>query len=419
MFFWSAFPFVRITVALALGIIASVFLPQYQVEVLGLCFFSILFFIGSSFINKQWFLKANWVFGLILVVLSFSLGYLRLAFENREGRNVNFSKNIHIAAYRAQVITQPIQKGKYFRSTVKISSILDVSWKPTSYKINLYTKSHERPFEYGDEILVKGTPQQVKGPQNPEEFNYKRYLTFLTIYQQHFIDTSKVNVLSSDNGNMLIAKSLHLRNMFSALLEKHIKEPNELAIAKALLLGNKDELDDEIKNVYAASGAMHVLAVSGLHVGIIYFVILYLLRIVPKEYRKEWLIAVVAIPLLWSYAFITGLSPSVLRAVTLFSVMAIGKSMNRHASMVNMLGVSAFILLVFNPYLLMQVGFQLSYIAVLGIIFIYPQVRKLLMPSNRVWVFFWDVTSISFAAQLATFPFIILYFHRFPTYFFV
>lgn len=419
MFFWSAYPFVRITIAFAFGIAASVFLPAYQNLIFLLLLLSLLFLTSSYLFKKEWFLNANWIFGLILVLLSFTLGYARLVFAQQDVKHVFFAEDSKVLAYRAIVATQSIQKGKYFRSTVRINSVLDSIWKPTSYKINLYVKSGFQPFNYGDEILIKGTPKQLKDPKNPDEFNYKRYLTFLTVYQQHFTDSSKTKVLSSGNGNVLITKSLALRNRFSALLEKHINEPNELAIAKALLLGNKDELTDEVKTVYAASGAMHVLAVSGLHVGIIYFVILFVLKLVPNQYRKEWLVAVIAIPLLWSYAFITGLSPSVLRAVTLFSIIAIGNSMNRRSSMVNMLAVSAFILLIFNPYLLMQVGFQLSYIAVLGIIFIYPQIRKLLMPSRRIWIFFWDVTSISIAAQLATFPLSILYFHRFPPYFLV
>lgn len=415
MYFWTSFPFVRISIAFCLGIVGAVFIPDIAFGLWVLVITGMLFFMFSAFLKPAVFFRYNWVYGLMLISISFSLGYLRL--DDFRMKRPNTPSEID--SYRAKIISEPIKKGAFFKSIVQLNSAKNSEWKSNTQKINLYVKSGKMPFAYGDEIIVKGTPVDIKGPQNPDEFNYKRYLSFLNIHQQHFIDSSSLKIISARNGNSLIAASLRQRTKFASLLEKHIKQPKELAIAKALLLGNKSELDDDIKNTYAASGAMHVLAVSGLHVGIIYLIILYLLKIVPKEYRKPWLVAIIAVPLLWGYAFITGLSPSVLRAVTLFTIIAIGNSMNRRASMVNMLAASAVVLLIYNPYLLMQVGFQLSYVAVLGIVFIYPQIKKLWMPTNWGTIFFWDVISISIAAQIATFPLSILYFHRFPPYFIV
>ncbi len=416
MFFWSQFPFVRITVAFCLGIIASVFLAGHQ-EIAFVCIaMGSLLLIVSKFFNASIFLKHNWAFGLTLVLLSFSVGYVRLFIESKPASIIPTER---IIAYQGLVISQPIQKGDFSKAVVEISKVKDSVWRSLTYRVNLYVRTDSVHYAYGDLILVQGNPTELSPPQNPDEFNYKRYLSFLTIYQQHFTESSSLHVISSDNGNVLIATSLKQRDRFSNLLDSSIKEPKERAIAKALLLGNKNELDDEIINTYAASGAMHVLAVSGLHVGIIYAIILWLFSLLPVYYQKKWLIAVVSIPLLWGYAFITGLSPSVLRAVTLFSIMAIGSSFNRRTNMVNLLAVSAFVLLLFKPYLLMQVGFQLSYIAVLGIIFIYPQIRQLWVPTRQVYIFFWDIISISIAAQIATFPLSILYFHRFPPYFLI
>ena len=415
MFFWTSFPFVRISIAFCLGIAGAVFIVDIASIVWVLAITGLVFLVISAFLKSTIFLNYNWLYGLVLISISCSLGYLRL-----DGFRVNNPNSQNeIISYQAKVVSEPIKKGAFFKSIVQLSFAKNREWKPNTQKINLYVKSGKLPFRYGDEIMVAGKPSTIKGPQNPEEFNYKRYLSFLNIYQQHFIDSSSLKIISSGNGNPLIAASLRQRAKFARLLETYITQPKELAIAKALLLGNKSELDDDIKNTYAASGAMHVLAVSGLHVGIIYLIILYLLKIVPESYRKPWLVAMIAIPLLWGYAFITGLSPSVLRAVTLFTIIAVGNSMNRRASMVNLLAASAVVLLIYNPYLLMQVGFQLSYVAVLGIIFIYPQVRKFWMPTNWGLIFFWDVVSISIAAQIATFPLSILYFHRFPPYFIV
>ncbi|MCB0497829.1 MAG: ComEC/Rec2 family competence protein [Cyclobacteriaceae bacterium] len=419
MFFWSRFPFVRIVVLFMAGIVLSVFVPGYQamttVTVIALGGILVLF----HFAKRKLFFHYNWLYGLLIVALSFSLGYLRLYVARQNTFSNHLINQKDVTAYKAVVVSKPVQKGKFFRSTVKLESGKTEKWQPITGNINLYVKSAETPFNYGDELLITGTPQLVAGPMNPEEFNYKRYLSFLNVFHQQFADSSHVYVLSHNNGNPVIAASLKLRAYFSSVLLQNVHGTKELAIANALLLGNKDELDDDIKDTYAASGAMHVLAVSGLHVGIIYYIILTILKHTLRKRRKEWMVAVVAIPLLWGYAFVTGLSPSVLRAVTLFSILALGRATGRSGGMVNMLAVTAFIMLVFDPFLLMQVGFQLSFVAVLGIIYIYPLIRKQVMPSKRVWIFIWDVTAISLAAQLATFPLSVLYFHRFAPYFLV
>lgn len=419
MFFWSRFPFVRIVVLFIAGIILSVFAPGYQLTFAIASIGLVVLVLGLHLFKRSLFLKYNWLYGLLIVSLSFLLGYLRLFVSREDVENNHLVYQEGVTAYKAIVVTQPSHKGGFFLATLELESAKDEKWNSVSGKVNVYVRSEKEPFAYGDELLVLGTPQLVSGPKNPEEFNYKRYLSFLNVFHQQFADSSSVMVLSSNHGNPLITSSLKLRAHFSALLKQYVHGEKELAIANALLLGNKDELDDKIKDTYAASGAMHVLAVSGLHVGIIYVIILFVLKFVLRERKKEWMVAVVAIPLLWGYAFVTGLSPSVLRAVTLFSILAFGRAMGRSGGMVNMLAVSAFILLVFNPFLLMQVGFQLSYVAVLGIIFIYPQVRKLLMPSQWIWIAVWDITAISIAAQIATFPLSVLYFHRFAPYFLV
>lgn len=402
-----------------LGIVCSVFMPGFQVIAATAASVLMILLIVFSFLKRKLFLKFNWFYGLIIVWLCFGIGYLRLFTEKDDTKTNHLMHYEDIEAYRAVVVSQPVQKGKFYRSTIRLKSAKTKEWEPAIGKVNLYVRASQLPFRYGDELLVEGRPQRVSGPKNPEEFNYRRYLSFLNVFHQQFADSMDVHILSHEQANAFISTSIRVRSYFSSLLHQYIEGNKELAIANALLLGNKDELDNEIKNTYAASGAMHVLAVSGLHVGIIYLIILVVLKYTLRERKKEWIVAVVAIPLLWGYAFITGLSPSVLRAVTLFSILALGRAVGRKADMVNMLAVSAFILLMYNPFLLMQVGFQLSYVAVLGIIYIYPIVRKLWMPSSRLCIFIWDITAISIAAQVATFPLSILYFHRFAPYFLV
>ncbi|MBN1820838.1 MAG: ComEC/Rec2 family competence protein, partial [Prolixibacteraceae bacterium] len=185
----------------------------------------------------------------------------------------------------------------------------------------------------------------------------------------------------------------------------------------ALTLGYKDALDPETKEVYSSCGAMHVLAVSGLHVGIIYLAINFLIGFLKRLKTGRYLFIIITITILWFYALLTGLSPSVLRSALMFSVLITGENLRRPVNIYNSLAVSAFILLFFNPNLIFETGFQLSYSAVAGIVFFQPKINNLFNPGNFVLKYSWSLFSVSLAAQLSTFPLTIYYFHQFPFYF--
>ena len=215
-----------------------------------------------------------------------------------------------------------------------------------------------------------------------------------------------------------MAKSIQARNYCAELLRGRISDPDARGVLLAITLGVKDELDNELQTSFSAAGAMHVLAVSGLHVGIIYGIILLLFRQLKlNSWNRRWLVAFISIVLLWCYAFITGLSPSVLRAVTMFSFVAIAKAKNTNSSIYNTLAASAFVLLCWNPYLIMSVGFQLSYLAVFGIVYLQPKFYNLFDIHNYWLDKVWAISCVSLAAQIATAPLSILYFHQFPSYF--
>ena len=182
-------------------------------------------------------------------------------------------------------------------------------------------------------------------------------------------------------------------------------------------MGVTDGLDNELLNAYAATGAMHVLSVSGLHVGIIYWMILLLFKPFQKIKSATWILAGLSLLILWAYAFVTGISPSVLRAVTMFSFVAIARTWNQQTNIYNILAASAFCLLLYDPYMIMSVGFQLSYLAVLGIVSLQPGLYRLWEPKHRFWDEVWKISAVSIAAQLATFSLGLLYFHQFPNYF--
>ena len=209
-----------------------------------------------------------------------------------------------------------------------------------------------------------------------------------------------------------------MRDKLLNILKENGLKNNELAVASALILGYKDDLGEELKHSYSSAGATHVLAVSGLHVGIIFLVLNFLLNILDKNDRFKISKAILLICFLWAYATITGLSPSVVRAATMFSFVTIGKSFGKSSSIYNTLCASAFVLLVYNPYLIMEVGFQLSYLAVVGIVYFQSIIYKWIYVKNKFLKYIWMITSVSIAAQLTTFPLGLLYLHQSPTYLF-
>ena len=256
----------------------------------------------------------------------------------------------------------------------------------------------------------------MEPPKNPQEFDYKKYLENRSIYQQGYLACDDWRLLDSKSKGLDVFANDARQFLLSSLKSNGI-EGDQYAIASALILGSKDELDFEVKQAYATAGAMHVLAVSGLHVGIIFLILNTLLSILDTSKKGRTVKAIILLIALWSYALITGLSPSVLRAATMFSFVIIGTVLNRKSSIYNTLAASAFFLLIINPNLLFEVGFQLSYIAVLGIVYLQPLIYKRIY--TRWWLLdkIWAITAVSIAAQIATLPLTLYYFNQFPVYF--
>ncbi|HEY3429993.1 MAG TPA: ComEC/Rec2 family competence protein, partial [Cyclobacteriaceae bacterium] len=292
-------------------------------------------------------------------------------------------------------------------------------WVERSGKVLLYfsKRAFQNPFQYGDVVLVNGNPVLVPDPANPGEFDYKRFLTYRKIYHQHFISVGDALKIGNEPPFSIMAYSIKARVWAEGVLKKYLKGEREQATASALVLGVSDGLDNDLIGAYAATGSLHVLSVSGLHVGIIYWLILLFLRPLQKTTTGKWTLAFISIVVLWGYAFVTGLSPSVLRAVTMFSFVAVASPWTKRTNIYNTLAASAFCLLLYEPYLIMSVGFQLSYLAVIGIVYLQPLFSRLWEPKQWLWDNIWQITCVSIAAQLATFALGILYFHQFPVYF--
>jgi competence protein ComEC len=421
MFQWIPYVFVRYTIFLIAGIITGVYLgPVLPLSglAMGVVCLLFLYFVGFTVLKSP--RSRAWLGMLALPFFSF-FGYTYLLVysdQYRPNHLVHLAEEI--AFYRAEVVEPAEKKGKTWRVTVWVYEVqLANEWVATHGKSFLYLSvgDEQKLPVYGDHLLVSGTPTELPFPANPYEFNYKRFLTFQNIFHQHFVKEGTWMIFDHTPRSKIMATSYKVRAWAKGVMETYVQGERERDIALALVLGIKEGLDQEIKNSYSAAGAMHVLAVSGLHVGIVYGILLLFFGKLQHHARGKWALAVLSLLILWFYAFVTGLSPSVLRAVTMFSFIVVARATGFTTNIYNTLAASAFILLLYNPFLIMSVGFQLSYMAVFGIVYLHPIIYRSFTFSGWLPDKIWTITCVSLAAQLATFPLGLLYYHQFPTYF--
>lgn len=284
-------------------------------------------------------------------------------------------------------------------------------------KILLYASDSisNTKIEPGDEIIFTAQLREISNSKNPGEFDFKKYMQRTGIRYQAYVyePVTKSGIVQYSVKTI----ALNLRTKLMKLYREAGIDGDEYAVLGALTLGDTNYISNEVRNSFAASGAMHVLSVSGLHVGIIFIVLNFLFSPMNKKPALKPFKVLFLLLSLWFYAFITGLSPSVLRSASMFSFLVIGDNLNRRTNTYNTLAVSACLLLLINPSTLFNIGFQLSYLAVASIVFFQPKFSALITTKNKASKYFWDLITVSLAAQLGTTPISLLYFHQFPSYF--
>ncbi len=376
-----------------------------------------LFFIFKSLGSSY---KRSWVFGIFLNVF-LCLSGMALSL-NKQAKTLSINNNVESGVIVANIIEPVSEKPNSVKAVINIAAIKsNKNWYATSGKAIVYFEkdSLSKQLEMGDKIIFEPKLNDIKNTNNPYEFNYKRYLFFHLITKQAYLKSNSWRLLKKEKGNLLQYYANKIRNKLLRIYEENGIAGDELSIASALTLGYKDKLDEEIKRSYSSAGAMHVLAVSGLHVGIIYLVFNAIFFFFEKNKTGRIIKTILLLLILWSYACITGLSPSVMRASTMFSFIIIAKTYNRKTNIYNTLAASAFFLILINPFIITEVGFQLSYMAVLSIVFFQPKMYKWISFKYKFLDKAWALFTVSVAAQLGTAPIGMYYFHQFPNYFFI
>ncbi len=343
-----------------------------------------------------------------------------LLHQHRQATRPSHLANLtgNIQCYQGTIVSEVQEKANHYKAELAVASVkINSRWKPAEGKVLVYLAKSSPTPQYGDKILLKGSPQKVPPPANPGEFDYQGYLAIGQIHHQHFAKEAQFMLVGHHEPNPVFAASLRVRERAKNVFRRFITTPREYAIAVGLVLGLREGMDEELKAAYASAGAMHVLAVSGAHVVIVFWIVASLLGFLKKIPRGRWVFAATSLLLLWFYAFVTGLSSSVLRAVVMFSFVIIADVAGREKSNYNFLAASAFFLLCANPWFVLDVGFQLSYAAVLGIIYLHPRIYAWFDCKTLVMDKIGGMTSTCLAAQIGVLPFTLFYFHQFPVYF--
>jgi competence protein ComEC len=402
-------PFFFLFIPLVAGILFQYYL---KIRYLDIVFFStgVLTMLLSYFVlgNKQFSLR--WVFGLGVVLAIVGIGISTTSYRQQLSDFVFTHK---AAMYRAIVTDSPQEKAK---TTAYTAFLPEENRQIVCYfQRDSLISCRLQP---GDEFLFYGEIQPFRNIGNPDDFDYIRYM-----YNKNFVGSTYI---SSDSyiktGKVSFSpkyQALRCRQVILNFYKSLGFNDTEYAVLCALTLGYQNDLSDDLKQGFRTTGTVHVLSVSGLHVGIIYMMIAFLLGFINRGASYYWLRPFFIILLLWVYAFITGLSPSVVRASTMLSVFCASEMFSRKSFPMHALFIAVFFMLLVNPFSLFDIGFQLSFISVFSILYLHPKASGLIKIENKYLKSVWQMFTLSMVAQLATFPVCLYYFGTFSTYFFL
>ena len=385
---------------------------QFYTQIWILGFLKLFLFILLLIISLI-FLRNKKGITCISIILFFFIGisavYVQDA-RNFKNHYRHFSKaETKVVLKISKVLKSGFYQDKYVAEVIQI----DTTKTRGAVLLNIQKDSIKALLTIDDQILVNTTFKTVSPSLNPNQFNYKRYLARQGIHHQLLIKSTQFLKLSSTT-NFLVGISEKFRNNIQQSLLKHNFKRDELAVVSALLLGQRQDISRELLADYAGAGAIHILAVSGLHVGIILLILSFLFKPLEQFKNGNYVKAFCIVLLLWMFAFIAGLSASVVRAVTMFTFIAIGQSLQRKKVVTFSLISSMLFLLIINPMFLFNVGFQLSYLAVFGIIWVQPKLVAIYSPRFLISKKVWQLITVSMAAQVGILPLSIYYFHQFP-----
>lgn len=421
IYIWKKAPFFRLLLSLIAGIIAGYYLRIPLDYLLSAGTILILLIIGFSFLPKSFRFRFRFLQGFALQLIICITGMLLVWTQDVRHKTNWYGNNLDNAkALVVRIIAPPEEKAKSIKVMAEILSLenKDSSIKADGKVLLYFSKDSLLPeLQYGQVLAIKNKLVPITNSGNPGAFDYKRYLAFQQIHHQAFLRNSDFTVSSLTLQNRFWNWVFASRNYVLNVLQNNIPSEQESSLASALVIGYRGHLDKDLIQAYSNAGVVHLIAISGLHLAVIYGLLLWLtLRIPLLKSSPIWRVLFILF-CLWFFSFLTGSPPSVMRAALMFSFISLGTLFQKHGSIFNSMAVSAFLLLCYDPFLLWNVGFQLSYLAVLGIVICQKPIYHWFYFKNKVGDYLWAMASVSIAAQIFTIPLCFFYFHQLPLLF--
>lgn len=408
--FSSNYAVLKLLFWILLGVFSAYFIsfPKIFVFIFLLCF--ILNLVIILFLKrKPTILKQKW--SSVLVFFNyFYIGFILTTCQwSHPFSNIDSPIWKMEREYKAQIVDLPQVRERSVKLIVKTMDQL----------VLLYVAkdSNALQLQYGDQIQFTGQLQQISPPQNPMGFDYRKYMKQRGVELTLYLPAGKWEKIGTNQGSWIKRESIKTQQKLTQILQNSSLSKDQFSIAAAILLGFDDTMEPELKTKYSNAGVSHILCVSGLHVGIIFMIVNYLLFPLQHSKRGKLIRTIILFVVIWVYASITGLSPSVMRSATMFSFVLFGKLVIRKTNVFQSLYTSLFILLISNPLLIFDLGFQLSYLAVFSIVIFQKPIQELWSPKTYLGNYFWGLATVSISAQILTSPISIFYFHQFPNYF--
>lgn len=358
-------------------------------------------------------------FGWLVALLSIALGFSTAAFHQDSRSRLHYSNltEDQVTYHFQLTLHEKLKSTKKNQRYVAIIKSINHRKSQGTILLNIRHSPQNTNIPIGSHLTVDGLLYHNKAPFNPNQFDYSSYLENQQIYAQIYTSWPKLKIIRTEN--TIWSKFSNFRTKIIDNLKHSNFNETELAVMIALLLGQQQDIDPETLQEYQLAGAVHILSVSGLHVGFIMLFINFLLKPIPNTSRNAYIKLLIIVLALWSYGILAGLAPSVVRSVTMFSFVAVGQHLRRSVNVYHSLLVSVLLILSWKPSFLFDVGFQLSYLALFFILWLQPLIADFWQPKNKITRYIWDILTVSLAAQLGTLPLSIYYFHQFPGLFFV
>ena len=414
------FPLARITFGFVIGLLFGHYFQLsinalFVVLFIFICVFIMLYFLSKKNSKFSPYFGIGTYFLSVIIGLSTQIIHTDLFKKNNYTHNKEIFEQPHIISL---TIREKLKSSTFSDRYLAIVNHIDQKEQTGRIILNIQNDSLHHVLEVGNSLLIKGTLTKNKPPNNPNQFDYSKYLENKQIYAQLYADVDEIKIGTEIEKNIWYYSS-KLQTRIIRNLEKNDFNKTELNVAIALIMGQQQDISPDIIRDYQYAGAVHILSVSGLHIGFILLFVTFILKPIPNTKRGSFIKLITILISLSMFGIIAGLAPSVVRSVTMFSFVAIGNHLRRSVNIYHTLLVSVLLILLFEPSFLFDVGFQLSYIALFFIFWLQPLLSSVWKPKYKVSKYIWNILTVSFAAQIGTLPLSIYYFHQFPGLFFI